>query len=458
MLPSSIRWHHPIGEVTLSDVSHDQVGYARRLGLFSATMMVIGGIIGSGIFLNPAVVAQRVGTPALTLAVWCLGAVIALVGAFVFAELGRRRPRAGGGYAYLREAFGPLAGFLYAWALLLIMATGAIAAVAMTFASYAVPLLGWTESARQPLAAGAILFLTALNIVGVRPAAWTQNTFTILKLAAIAALIVAAFGAPAAPAVATAPIAPEGGLILAVGAALVPVLFAFGGWQQTNFVAEELLDPERDLPRALILGVLAVVVAYLLVNVAYLRALGADGLAASTRPAADTMAAVAGEGGRRLIAAGIVASTFGFLNLVILVSPRVYQAMARDGLFFATFARLHPTWRTPVAALLLQGAWAVVLLFSGSYGQLLDYVVFADWIFFGLTAATLFVLRNRDGDRPVPYRVPFHPWSTIGFIAAAVYVVIGSITSNPGNAVRGGGLLLLGIPVFLYWRYGAIRA
>lgn len=447
----------PAGEVTLSDASQGPVGYARRLGLFSATMMVIGGIIGSGIFLNPSVVAQRVGTPGRTLAVWCLGAVIALIGAFVFAELGRRRPRAGGGYAYLREAFGPLAGFLYAWALLLIMATGAIAAVAMTFASYAVPLLGWSESTRQPLAAGAIIFLTALNIVGVRPAAWTQNTFTILKLAAIAALIVAAFGAPATTAITSAPVVADRGLILAVGAALVPVLFAFGGWQQTNFVAEELLDPERDLPRALILGVLAVVVAYLLVNVAYLRTLGADGLAASARPAADTMAAVAGESGRRLIAAGIVASTFGFLNLVILVSPRVYQAMARDGLFFETFARLHGTWRTPVAALLLQGAWAVVLLFSGSYGQLLDYVVFADWIFFGLTAATLFVLRKRDGDRPVPYRAPLHPWSTIAFIAAAMYVVIGSVTSNPGNAMRGGGLLLLGIPVFLFWRRRAIR-
>lgn len=428
------------------------VGYAKTLGLFSATMMVIGGIIGSGIFLNPSVVAARMGSREGTLFVWLLGAVIALLGAFVFAELGRRRPRAGGGYAYLREAFGPLAGFLYGWALLLIMATGAIAAVAMTFAGYATDLLGW-PAARQPLlAAGAIVFLTGLNVVGVKPAAWTQNLFTVLKLLAITLLVVAAFAAPANLVQADAVVANPGPMLLAVGAALVPVLFAFGGWQQTNFIAEELRDAERDLPRALLLGVLGVVVAYLLVNVAYLRVLGPAGLAASSAPAAETMAGIAGENGRRLIAAGIVASTFGFLNLVILVSPRVYQAMARDGLFFASFATLHPTWRTPVAAIVVQGTWAIVLLFSGTYGALLDYVVFADWIFFGLTAATLFVLRRRDGDRVVSSLVPLHPWTTLAFVAAAAYVVLGSLMSNPGNALRGGGLLLLGIPVFLYWR------
>jgi APA family basic amino acid/polyamine antiporter len=417
-------------------------------------MMVIGGIIGSGIFLNPSVVAARMGSRNGTLLVWLLGAVIALLGAFVFAELGRRRPLAGGGYAYLREAFGPLAGFLYGWALLLIMATGAIAAVAMTFAGYATALLGWPASAQQPLAAGAIVLLTGLNVVGVKPAAWTQNVFTVLKLLAITLLVVAAFTVSANPVQTPAPL-PSGSLIFAVGAALVPVLFAFGGWQQTNFIAEELRDPERDLPRALLLGVLGVVAAYLLVNVAYLRALGPAGLAASTAPAAETMAGIAGEGGRRLISAGIVASTFGFLNLVILVSPRVFQAMARDGLFFASFATLHPTWRTPVSAILVQGAWAILLLFSGTYGALLDYVVFADWIFFGLTAATLFVLRRRDGERVVPFLVPLHPWTTLAFVGAAAYVVLGSVVSNPGNALRGGALLLLGIPVFLYWRQRA---
>ncbi|MEO8478651.1 MAG: amino acid permease [Gemmatimonadota bacterium] len=427
-------------------------GYARRLGLFSATMLVIGGIIGSGIFLNPAVVAARVQTSGLTLAVWGLGAVVALIGALVFAELGGRRPLAGGGYAYLREAFGPLPGFLYAWALLLVIATGAAAAVAMTFAGYAVALIGVGTEAQRPMAAGALVFLTLLNIVGVRPAAWSQNIFTVLKLLAIAILVGTALLAAPTPLATTVAVRPEGSLLLLIGAALVPVLFAFGGWQQTNFVAEEMINPERNLPRALMVGVSVVAVTYLLVNLAYLRALGVTGLASSIAPAADTMASVAGDAGRTLIALGIVASTFGFLNLVLLVSPRVYQAMARDGLFFNSFARLHPKWRTPVTAIVFQGIWAVILLYSGTYGQLLDYVVFADWIFFGLTAATLFVLRRRDGDRPVPFRVPLHPITTLLFILAAIYVVVGSITSNPGNALIGSGLLLAGVPVFLYWR------
>jgi APA family basic amino acid/polyamine antiporter len=431
-------------------------GYARRLGPFSATMLVIGGIIGSGIFRNPAEVARIVNTPALTNVAWGLGAVIALIGAFVFAELGRRRPLAGGGYAYLREAFGPLAGFMYAWALLLVMSTGAIAAVAMTFAGYAASLMGWPESVQPIVAIGSVVFLTVLNIFGVRPAAWTQNVFTVLKLAAIAALIMAAFVAPSGAHAEAAATVAHGGLVLAIGAALVPVLFAFGGWQQTNFVAEEIVNPERNLPRALIIGVVVVVAAYLLVNVAYLRTLGMAGLAASTAPAAETMAAVAGDAGRRIIAAGIVASTFGFLNVVILVTPRVYQAMARDGLFFASFAKLHSRWRTPIAAILLQGAWATVLLFSKKYGELLDYVVFGDWIFFGLTAAALFVLRKRDGDRPIPFKVPLHPVTTCVFILAAAYVVIGSIWAHPGNAVRGTGLLMLGVPIFLFWRRSSV--
>jgi APA family basic amino acid/polyamine antiporter len=191
------------------------------------------------------------------------------------------------------------------------------------------------------------------------------------------------------------------------------------------------------------------------VNVAYLKTLGVAGLAASTAPAADAMEVIAGSGGRTLIAAGIVASTFGLLNLVLLVSPRVYQAMARDGLFFSSFARLHPRWQTPVNAIVFQGVWAILLLYSGSYGQLLDWVVFADWIFFGLAAASLFVLRKRDGDRPISFRTPLHPWSTLLFIAAAVYVMIGSITSNPANALRGTILLLAGVPVFLFWRQRA---
>lgn len=440
-------------------------GYLPRLGLFSATMLVVGGIIGSGIFLNPSIVAARTGSAGLTLGVWGLGAVVALLGATIFAELGRRRPQAGGGYAYLREAFGALPAFLYGWALLLVIASGAIAAVAMTFAGYAIALAGTVgvavpAGAERPLAIAAVALLTGVNVLGVAPGAVLQNVFTVLKLGALAALLLAAITLPSASGGAIAPpVAPPDGILATVrvvGTALVPVLFAFGGWQQTNFVAEELRDAERTLPRALAFGVAIVVAVYLLANVAYLRALGVGGLAASAAPAADTLARAAGPTGRTLVAAGIAASTFGFLDLVILVSPRVYQAMARDGLFFGAFARLHPRWRTPVAATVAQGAWACVLLLGGSYGRLLDYVTFADWTFFGLTAAALVVLRRRDAaagrERGDGYRAPLYPWSVAAFVAAAAFVVAGAVASNPGDVGRGTLLLLAGVPAYAFWR------
>lgn len=437
-------------------------GYAPRLGTFSGTMLVVGGIIGAGIFLSPAVVAQRVGSGALTLTAWAIGAVVALIGAFVFGELGARRPRAGGTYVYLRDGFGPLPAFLYAWALFLIIGTGAIAAVGVTGATYLASLLGLDAAWARPLAAGAIILLTLLNVAGVRIGATVGNILTVLKLAAIAALCGAALlMVPSQPAPVSEALPlldlPQGATAVAVAlsAALVPVLFAFGGWQQTNAVAEELIDPARTLPKALVLGVLIVASAYLLVNVAYLRALGVEGLAASTAPAADAMAAYLGPAGRTLIAAGIVVSTVGFLGVTILMSARVYQAMAADGLFFRRIAQLHPRTRTPATALLAQGAVALALLFTGTYGQLLDYVVFADWIFFGTTAAALFRVRRRDRDARAPepwVRVPLHPTSTLAFIGVAAFVVYGSIRTNPGNAVRGALLLALGLPVYAWWR------
>lgn len=439
------------------------VTYARRLGLFSGTMSVVGGIIGAGIFLNPAIVAQRVGSPAGTLGVWVLGGVVALIGAFVYGELGQRRPRVGGGYAYLREAFGPFPAFLYAWALLLIIAPGAIAAVAVTFGNYGAALLGVQASIARPAAVAAILMLTAINCLGVTFGAVTQNIFTLLKLAAIGAVVVAGLltiGNPPPPCPDCAALStPTGALPMlgVVGAALVPVLFSYGGWQQTNFIAEELVDAERNLPRALVLGVVIVVLVYVLANAAYLGALGVDGLAASSAPAADTMEVLLGSAGRAVITAGIVCSTFGFLNLVILVTPRVFQAMAADGLFFERFARLHPRFRTPVAAIVFLGVWSSLLVYSGQYGALLDYVVFADWIFFGLTALTLAVFRRRDGTAETTFRVPGYPWTLWLFAGVAAYVVVGSILSNPGNALRGTGLLALAIPVYLYWSGPARR-
>ena len=423
--------------------------YLRKLGLFSGTMAVVGGIIGGGIFRTPAIVAERLDSPRAVLTAWVLGGVVALIGAFVWGELGQRRPRAGGGYVYLRETFGPLPAFLYGWTLVLVIATGAIAAVAVTFADYTLALFGASHRYSVPLAVVAIVLLSGINYVGVRPAAITQNIFTVLKLVALAALIGAGLllAGSEAPAV-----GPSGHPAVGLGAALVPILFTYGGWQQTNFIAEEIVEPERNLPRALLIGVTIVVSVYLLANLAYLRVLGHSGLAASTAPAADTMRAVLGPVGGTVIAAGIAISTFGFLNLVILVTPRVLQAMAADGVFFQRFAVLHPRYHTPSAAILALAVCAVILTLSGTFGQLVDYVTFGDWIFFGLTAASLFVYRRRIADPEPTFRVPGYPYTVLVFVAAAAFVVYSSIASNPRNAAIGAGLIALGIPAFLYWR------
>lgn len=445
--------------------------YARRLGLFDGTMVVVGGIIGAGIFLNPAIVAQRVGSPGLILAAWALGGAVALLGALCFAELGARRPEAGGGYVYLRETLGPLPAFLYGWTLLLVINSGGIAAVGMTFASYAADLAGLPAALVKPLAIAAIALLTVINYLGIRPGATTQNVFTILKLVALGGLILAGLAlaarvAGAGEAAEAAGAVPQGGpaVAVALGAALIPVLFAFGGWQNANFVAGEIREPRRNLPRALLLGVGIVVTTYLLANLAYVTTLGAAGLAASGAPASDTMRALLGPAGGAFIATGIVLSTFGFLNLSILAAPRVYQAMADDGLFFRWAARLHPRYRTPAGAIVFQSAWAVVLLLSGTYGQLLDWVVFGDWIFFGLVVVTLFVYRARDGgdgparaeDGAAPGEATFrafgYPWLPACFVLVAAIVVVSSIASNPVNALLGSLLIGAGVPVFLFWR------
>jgi len=429
--------------------------YARRLGLFSATMAVIGGIIGGGIFRTPAAVAQRTGSASLALTAWIVGGLIALIGAFCFGELGARKPKAGGSYVYLRDAFGPQAAFLNAWAQLLIMLPGGAAAVAVVFAGYAVPLLGLPPAATVPLAVGATVFVAGVNYVGVKPASVMQNVFVILKLAALAVLIVVGltYTIPYRP-LPSPTIPVVGGVAVALGAALVPVLFTYGGWQNTNLIAEEIIDAERNLPRALVLGVLGVVAVYLLANVTYLRLLGALDLAASTAPAADAMRVALGPKGASLIGAGIAVSAFGFLNLSTLVAPRMFQAMAQDGLFFKRLAELHPRYRTPGPAILVYAGWTILLTLSGTFNQLVDYVVFGDWIFFALAVATLFVYRRRDraGGGAAGFRVPGYPVVPALFVLASLYVVASSIGANPRNAAIGTGLLLLGIPVYWFWK------
>jgi APA family basic amino acid/polyamine antiporter len=433
------------------------VSFRRELGPFDATMVVIGGIIGSGIFINPYLVARALDTPTEVLAAWALGGGVAIAGAFAYAELGRLLPRAGGQYVYLREAWHPVVGFLYGWALLFLIETGAIAAVAITFAQYALRLAGSAGASPQPVAIAAIVLISIINYLGVKPGSRVLNVFVVLKVAALGILILFAWFQPAMPGWLTIGRADETPTTaFTFGAALIPILFAYGGWQVANYVAEEMRDPEKHLPRSLIFGTLTVIVIYLLVNVAYLRTLGLDGLAATTTPAAEAAGHWFGAAGERVIASAIAISTFGFLNLAVLAPSRVYYAMAADGAFFPALAKLHPRYGTPGAAIILQSAWAIVLLFSGEYGDLLDTVVFADWIFFGLTVAGLFVLRPRLGNAP-GYRTPGYPWLPALFVAVAAVVVYSTIQQAPGRSAVGALLLLAGIPVFYTFKYFSSR-
>jgi len=414
-------------------------------------MVVIGGIIGSGIFINPYLVARLLDTPVLVLAAWAVGGAVALAGAFAYAELGQLMPRAGGQYVYLRDAWHPVVGFLYGWALLFMIETGAMAAVAIAFAQYALKLTGGNVAWARPVAVATIVVLSAVNYVGVKPGSRVLNVFVVLKVAALAAIILFAWIVPAAPSWLTAGRAgqaPAGAL--AFGAALIPILFAYGGWQNANYVAEEMRDPERHLPRSLVIGTLAVVAIYVLVNIAYLRALGLEGLAATTTPAADAAARWLGSAGERFVSAAIAISTFGFLDLAILAPTRVYYAMAADGAFVPALARLHPRYQTPALAIVVQSAWAILLALTGEYGDLLDTVVFADWIFFGLTVAGLFVFRRRLTSRS-GFRTPGYPWLPAFFVTVAVVVVFSTIRTAPVRSLVGAGLLLLGIPVYYFF-------
>jgi APA family basic amino acid/polyamine antiporter len=433
------------------------VTFKRALGPFDATMVVIGGIIGSGIFINPYIVAGRLDSPALVLAAWAAGGAIALAGAFAYAELGALFPRVGGQYAYLRDGLHPLAGFLYGWALLAVIESGAIAAVAIAFASYTLRLVGQPRVSPIPLAIFALLILSAVNFVGVKPGSRVLNVLVVLKIGALAILIVFGFLAPshelwwsATRASANA----DRSAILAFGAAMVPILFAYGGWQNANYVAEEIENPQRNLPISIIGGTIAVVAIYILVNVVYLRALGLEGLAATTTPAADAARRMFGPLGDRFVTAAIAISTFGFLDLAILAPTRVYYAMAADGAFFPALAQLHPRFRTPGVAIAVQTAWSCILTLSGTYGQLLNYVVFADWIFFGLTVSTVVVFRRTFplARRGPGFLAPGHPILPVLFVLTAAAIVLSVILADPRSASRGALLIAAGVPLFYLFR------
>ncbi|MEP7248701.1 MAG: amino acid permease [Spartobacteria bacterium] len=426
---------------------------SRQLGLFGTTMAVMGGIVGAGIFINPYIVAERVQTAPLILGAWIIGGLIALAGGFIYAELAARMPVVGGQYAYLREALHPAVAFTYGWVLLLVIQTGGMAAVAVTFARYFLELTQWPL--RDSLvAAGALGLLTAINCLGVRAGSRLQSTLTLIAIGAIALLEVVSFWRGGPSQIIWRPVLDQPvsmPLVLAFGAAMTPVLFAYGGWQTTSFLGGEVRDASRTLPRGLILGVLGVIAVYVSVNFVYLHVLGAAGLAQATTPASSVMRQMLGARGGQLIAAGIAISAFGFLAQSMLTAPRVYFAMAQDGVFFRSVAWVHPRSHVPVVAIMLQGAWAIVIALAGTYAQVVNYVIAMDCIFFGLTAVCLFVLRRRES-APVAYRVPGHPWTTLLFIAAQWLIVLSTFAHDPKRAFIGLGIALAGLPVYFLWR------
>ena len=435
-------------------------GLARRIGAFDATMIVMGGIVGSGIFANPREVALELPSAPWLLAAWAVGGVMALLGAFIYAELAARRPGVGGQYAYLRDAYHPLAAFLYGWVLLLVVQTGGMAAVALIFARYTGRLLG--VALPEPLLGmGALLALTVVYCLGVAMGSRVQSALMVLKIAAIAALVVCGWllVPPVAADVATAP--PGQGLraLSAFGGAMAPVLFAYGGWQTASFVSGELRDPRRDLPRGLLLGVTGVIVLYLGVNWVCVRALGGPGLAQTLAPASEVMQRALGAPGAKLIAAGIAISTLGFLSQSMLTAPRVYFAMATDGVFFERVGHIHPATRVPVFAIALQGAFAMLLTAWGQYRQILDYMIAVDFIFFGLTASCLFVFRRRDAEAEREgFRTPGHPWTTAVFVAGCWLFVANLVAQRPRDTLLGMVILLTGVPAYAMWSARRTRA
>jgi basic amino acid/polyamine antiporter, APA family len=432
----------------------------RRLRTFDLALITIGSVIGSGIFRTPAVVAQRAHLPAIILGCWLAGGAIALLGAWIFAEVAARRPLSGGLYGYLRDAYHPIVAFLFGWTLLLVSGTGSNAAAAVLFAGYLAPLTGFTLDPRI-VAVVTLAILAGINILGVRQGGNWQNLVGLLKIAAIVGLIVASFVAPSHAVAHIEPLAfgAPATLLGAIGVAMLPVLFTYAGFQGTTFVTAETVQPQTTIPRALLAGIGVVIVLYVLANAGYLRMLGAAGLAASVAPAADTMHSAVGSGGSKFIALAIALSTLGYLSTCMLAYPRIYYQMAADGVFFKAVGWISPRTRVPVVAILLQALMAAIIALSGTYEQIINWVVAPQWLFIGLGASTLLVYRRRTGALPRPVTsVPGHPVTTLFFIAVLIAIFAAEFAIYPRDTLYGVGVVLSGALAYCVWhRFAAGR-
>ena len=427
----------------------------RELSLFDLTMIAVGSTIGSGIFLTPSLIAHELQAPVWILLAWICGGLMALSGALTLSELGAMMPEAGGIYVYLTRAYGSLAGFLFGWAYFLVVNTGGIAALGIAFATYLSYIAPLGSSGITVAAIAGIVLLTTINVLGVKVGGVFSDIFTVLKLAGIAGLIVVGFGwgsSSTTDFVATTGTFP-GGVTHAFSLAMVGVLWSIGGWQHATFTSAEAKNPQRNLPRAMILAAVIITLTYVLTVIALLFLLSPEQMGGSSHPAADAVESVLGSAGGIAIALAVFISTFGTTGIYTLTAPRIYYAMATDGLFFRRVAQLHPRYQTPAFAIILQSAWAILLiLFWGTFENLISYVVFTDWIFFAMAGAAVFVLRRKEPDAVRPYRTAGYPLTPLFFVLVSLWFVLNTFVSRPDEAWAGIAFLALGVPVYFIWK------
>jgi APA family basic amino acid/polyamine antiporter len=429
---------------------------ARTLTQTDLVLLLVGTVIGSGIFLVPgSVLHNSGGHVGLALIVWFLGGVLSLLGALTYGELGAMNPQAGGLYVYIRDAFGRLPAFLYGWALFFVISSGSLATLAVAFTSYLTQFVTLAPTTARLVSIVVIVVIAGVNIVGTRKSANMQNVTTAVKVGALlvmsAALIVMGDGLRGVSEQPW-PDVTSGSVLAGLGIATIGVLWAYEGWQYVTFSAGEAINPQRTFPRALMIGTAALIGLYLLPNIAYVAALGPASVAGSNRVASESVSSLMGPGAGMLIAGAILVSIFSAANGLTMTAPRVYYAMANDRVFFSRLAAVHPRFGTPAFAIGASSAWAIVLAATGTFEQLLTYVVFAGWIFYALGAMSIFVYRRRRPALPRPFSVPGYPVTPLLFVLAAAAIVVNTIVTQPGRASVGIAVVLAGVPVYLIWR------
>jgi len=427
----------------------------RVLSLLDATMINVGGVVGSGIFMVPATVAFFTGSASLFFLVWILGGIVSLFGALSVAELGAAMPRAGGQYVYLNEAYGPLWGYLYGWSAVAVINTASIAAVGVAFSEYLGFFFPISDASIKGIAVGTIVLLTIINIVDVKSGAWFQNLFTLSKLGAIFGIILLGLVMEGGTNQNLSPIfsdKPFIGLIGPLGLAMVSVLWTFDGWIFITYVAGEVKNPGRNIPLSLIFCMLIVVSVYLLLNYVLLFTLGFTGMNGSELVVSDAASVFLGNKGAAVVTIIILISLIGANNGFVLSSARINYAMARDKLFFNQAAQIHSRFKSPANALIIQCVWACLLTFTGTFNQLITYIIFTSWIFYGMSAGAVIILRKKKPDMDRPYKTPAYPWIPIIFIFFAIFLTINTIMEAPRDAAIGAGIILAGLPLYYYWK------